>query len=207
MIGDKVKIFLEKFKEEITMEKIKLGSKPMIYPMPVTLVGADVAGKPNFMTIAFIGIVNMNPAMVAMGANPSHLTCKGIVENGTFSINLPSAKMLEVTDYVGLYSGEKKDKSGLFKVFRGMTKTAPMIEECPLNLECKLVKKLSPGGTDDIYIGEIMETYCGLEYMTDGKPDVEKMETFVFTMNDNRYFSLGTVIGKAWSEGKRFRVK
>jgi len=207
MIGNKVKIFLENFKEEITMEKIKLGSKPMIYPMPVTLIGADVAGKPNFMTIAFIGIVNMNPAMVAMGANPSHFTCRGIVENGTFSVNLPSAKMLEVTDYVGLNTGKKKDKSGLFKVFRGMTKTAPMIEECPLNLECKLVEKLSPGGTDDIYIGEIMETYCGQEYMTDGKPDVEKMGTFVFTMNDNRYFSLGKVIGKAWSEGKRFRIK
>jgi hypothetical protein len=69
------------------------------------------------------------------------------------------------------------------------------------------VEKLSPGGTDDIYIGEIMETYCGQEYMTDGKPDVEKMGTFVFTMNDNRYFSLGKVIGKAWSDGKRFRIK
>jgi flavin reductase (DIM6/NTAB) family NADH-FMN oxidoreductase RutF len=189
------------------MEKITLGSKPMIYPMPVTLVGADVAGKPNFMTIAFIGIVNMNPAMVAMGANPSHLTCKGIAENGTFSVNLPSAKMLEVTDYVGLYSGEKKDKSGLFKVFRGMTKTAPMIEECPLNLECTLIQKLSFGGTDDIYIGEIVQTFCGEEFMTSGKPDVEKMGTFVFTMNDNRYFSLGKAIGKAWSDGKKYKIK
>ncbi len=189
------------------MEKTKLGSMPMIYPMPVTLVGADVVGKPNFMTIAFIGIVNMNPAMVAMGANPSHLTCKGIVENGTFSVNLPSAKMLEVTDYVGLYSGQNKDKSGLFKVFRGVTKTAPMIEECPLNLECKLVQKLSFGGIDEIYIGEIVETYCGKEFMTDSKPDVEKMGTFVFTMNDNRYFSLGKAIGKAWNDGKRFKTK
>jgi flavin reductase (DIM6/NTAB) family NADH-FMN oxidoreductase RutF len=189
------------------MEKIKLGSRPMIYPMPVTLIGADIAGKPNFMTIAFIGIINMNPAMVSMGANPSHLTCKGIVKNGTFSVNLPSAKMLEVTDYVGLYSGEKKDKSELFKIFRGETKTAPMIEECPLNLECKLIQKLSFGGNDELYIGEVIETYCGQEFMTDGKPDIKKMGTFVFTMNDNRYFSIGKAIGKAWSDGKKFKTK
>jgi flavin reductase (DIM6/NTAB) family NADH-FMN oxidoreductase RutF len=189
------------------MEKKKLGSKPMIYPMPVTLVGADVAGKPNFMTIAFIGIINMNPAMVAMGANPSHLTCKGIVENKTFSINIPSSQMLEVTDYVGLNSGTKIDKAGLFTIFRGATRTAPMIEECPLNLECKLVQKLSLGGTDDLYIGEIVETYCSPECMTNGKPDVEKMGIFVLSMNDNRYFSLGKPIGKAWSDGKRYREK
>jgi flavin reductase (DIM6/NTAB) family NADH-FMN oxidoreductase RutF len=189
------------------MEKIKLGSKPMIYPMPITLVGADVAGKPNFMTIAFIGIVNMNPAMIAMGANPSHLTCKGIVENRTFSVNLPSVKMIELTDFVGLYSGEKTDKTKLFRIFRGMTKTAPMIEECSLNLECTLIQKLSLGGTDDIYIGEIVQTYCGEEFMTAGKPDVEKMGTFVFTMNDNRYFSLGKVVGKAWSDGKKYKIK
>jgi len=189
------------------MEKIKLGSKPMIYSMPITLVGADVAGKPNFMTIAFIGVVNMNPAMVAMGANPSHLTTKGITQNRTFSVNLPSGEMVEVTDYVGLFSGEKNDKSKLFTIFRGKTKTAPMIQECPLNLECRLLQKFSPGGTDDIYIGEILQAYCTEEYLTDGKPDVEKMGTFVFTMNDNRYFYLGKVIGKAWSDGKKYKTR
>jgi len=191
----------------IRMEKKKLGSKPMIYPMPVTLVGADVEGKPNFMTIAFINIINMNPAMVAMGASPSHHTCKGIRENKTFSINLPSKDMLEVTDYVGLTSGAKKNKAGLFSIFRGITKTAPMIEECPLNLECKLLQRLSLGGTDDLYIGEVVETYCEPKFLTNGKPDIKKMGTFVFSMNDNRYFSLGQLIGNAWSTGKTFITK
>ncbi len=186
------------------MEKKILGSKPMLYPMPVTLVGADVAGKPNFMTIAFIGIVNMNPAMVAMGANPGHVTTRGIIENETFSVNLPSKKMLEVTDYIGLFSGKTVDKSGLFTIFRGVTKTAPMISECPLNLECKLVQRLSLGGTDAVFIGEIVQVYCAEEFLTNGMPDVEKMQLFVLTMNDNRYFSLGKVIGKAWSDGKKF---
>lgn len=189
------------------MEKKTLGSRPMIYPMPITLVGADVAGKPNFMTIALIGVVNINPAMIAMGINPSHRTTQGITQNKTFSVNLPSKEMLKVTDYVGLFSGEKIDKSTLFTIFRGVSKTAPMIKECPLNLECRLLKKLSLGGTDEIYIGEVLQTYCAEEFLTDGKPDVEKMGTFVFTMNDNRYFSLGNVIGKAWSDGKTYKTQ
>jgi flavin reductase (DIM6/NTAB) family NADH-FMN oxidoreductase RutF len=187
--------------------KKRLGSKPMIYPMPVTLVGADVDGKPNFMTIAFIGIVNMNPAMVAMGANPSHVTTRGITKNRTFSINLPSQDMLKVVDYIGLFSGEQIDKSKLFKIFRGETKTAPMIEECPLNLECKLIRRFSFGGTDELFIGEVVQTYCGEEFFTQGKPDVEKMKTFVFSMNDNRYFSVGKQIGTAWSDGKQYNTK
>jgi flavin reductase (DIM6/NTAB) family NADH-FMN oxidoreductase RutF len=66
------------------------------------------------------------------------------------------------------------------------------------------VQKLSLGGTDEIFIGEIVQVYCAEEFLTNGNPDVEKMEVFVFSMNDNRYFSLGKMIGKAWSEGKRF---
>jgi flavin reductase (DIM6/NTAB) family NADH-FMN oxidoreductase RutF len=189
------------------MKKVTFGSKPMLYPMPVSLVGADIDGKPNFMTIAFIGIVNMNPAMIAMGANHSHLTSKGIAKNRTFSVNMPSKDMREITDFVGLYSGERIDKSRLFTVFRGITKTAPMIEECPLNLECKLLETFSLGGTDDIYLGEIVQTYCGEDFLIDGKPDIMKMGTFVFSMNDNRYFSLGKVIGKAWSDGKNYQPK
>lgn len=67
------------------------------------------------------------------------------------------------------------------------------------------MQKLTLGGIDDIYIGEIVETYCDPDCMVDGKPDVEKMGTFVFTMNDNRYFSLGKPIGKAWSDGKNYK--
>lgn len=174
--------------------------------MPVTIIGSDIDEKPNFMTIAFISIINMNPAMVAFGANPSHLTTEGILKNKTFSVNLPSTKMLEVTDYIGLNSGKKIDKSKLFNIFRGKTRTAPMIEECPLNLECKLIKKLALGGTDEMYIGEIVESYCEERFMTNGKPDVEKMGIYVFTMNDNRYFSLGKVLGNAWSVGKKYKI-
>ena len=187
------------------MNKKTLGNKSLIYPMPVTIVGADVEGKPNFMTIAFIGIVNINPGMVAFGSNRKHLTNKGIVANQTFSINIPSRDQLEITDYVGIYSGAKIDKSRLFDVFYGKLGNAPMIASCPLNLECRVTDVLERGGIDQIIVGEIVESYCEEKYLTAGNPDVEKMNPAVFTMYDNRYFAVGKYLGQAWSMGKDFK--
>jgi len=192
---------------EKRMNKTTLGSKSLLYPMPVTIVGADVDGKPNFLTIAYIGIVNANPGMVAFGSNRKHYTNKGILTNRTFSINIPSQDQLEITDYVGLYSGAKIDKSRLFAVFYGKLGNAPMIETCPLNLECRVTDVLDRGGIDTIIVGEIVESYCEPKYLTGGFPDVEKMKPAVFTTYDNRYFALGKYLGKAWSMGKKFRPK
>ena len=187
------------------MAKKELGNRPFLYPYPVTIVGAEVDGKPNYMTIAFIGIVNMNPGMIAFGAGRGKHTVKGVLENKVFSVNIPSEKMLAVTDFAGMYSGSKIDKTGLFEVFYGKLGKAPLIKECPLNLECRLVQVLDLGGNDQIFIGEIVETYVDEQCLTDGLPDVEKMRPMVFTMFDNRYFGLGSCLGKAWSAGKDYR--
>jgi flavin reductase (DIM6/NTAB) family NADH-FMN oxidoreductase RutF len=192
---------------EQPMNKMTLGNKSLLYPMPVTIVGADVEGKPNFLTIAFIGIVNANPGMVAFGSNRKHYTNKGILANRTFSVNVPSQDQLEITDYVGLYSGSNIDKSHLFEVFYGKLGNAPMIETCPLNLECRVADVLDRGGIDAIIVGEIIESYCEEKYLTGGNPDVEKIRPAVFSMYDNRYFALGKYLGKAWSMGKKFRPK
>ena len=189
------------------MNKKTLGNKSLIYPMPVTIVGADVEGKPNFLTVAFIGIVNAGPGMVALGSNRKHFTNKGILANRTFSINIPSQDQLEITDYIGLYSGAKVDKSHLFDVFYGKLGNAPMIASCPLNLECRVTDILERGGLDQIFIGEIVESYCEEKYLTDGTPDVAKMKPAVFTMYDNRYFAVGEYLGQAWSMGKSFKPK
>jgi flavin reductase (DIM6/NTAB) family NADH-FMN oxidoreductase RutF len=189
------------------MHKKTLGNKSLIYPMPVTIVGAGVKGKPNFLTVAFIGIVNASPGMVAFGSNRRHFTNTGILANRTFSVNIPSRDQLQITDYIGCYSGAKVDKSQLFEVFYGKLGNAPMIASCPLNLECRLTDVLERGGLDQIFIGEIVETYCEEKYLTDGTPDVTKMEPAVFTMYDNRYFGLGECLGQAWSIGKNFKPK
>lgn len=187
------------------MNKIEMGNKPMLYPYPVTILGANENGKPNFMALSFVGIVNINPGMVAMGIARNHVTPKGIKENMTFSINLPNKDMIEATDYVGIVSGEKVDKSGIFKVEYGKLKTAPMISSCPLSMECKVTDILDRGGVDDIIIAELVAVYCDESCLTNGNPDIEKLDPIVLSMFENRYFSIGDYLGKAWNIGKNYK--
>jgi flavin reductase (DIM6/NTAB) family NADH-FMN oxidoreductase RutF len=187
--------------------KKTLGNKSLLYPYPVTLVGATVNGKPTFLAISFIGIVNANPGMIAFGLGRKHYTNKGIFEHKTLSVNIPSEDMREVVDYVGIYSGEEVDKSHLFEVFYGKLHTAPMIRECPLNMECKVIDILDHGGMDYIILSEIIESYIDDKYLTDGTPDIKKMKPALLSMYENKYFGIGNYLGKAWSIGKEFDPK
>jgi flavin reductase (DIM6/NTAB) family NADH-FMN oxidoreductase RutF len=180
--------------------KVKLGVKNCLYPMPTVLVGAVVDGKPNFATIAHVGIMEI--ASVSLGMNKEHFTNKGIKENKTFSINIPSAKMVVETDYCGLNSGRNEDKTKLFKTFYGVLRTAPMIEECAINMECELVKTVD-FPRHDVFVGRIAETYCDESVITEGVVDVSKVQPILFVMNDRSYWSIGSKIGKAWSIGEK----
>jgi flavin reductase (DIM6/NTAB) family NADH-FMN oxidoreductase RutF len=188
------------------MEKEEIGAKCYFYPMPTTLVGANVRGKPNYLTVAYCGMVNVYPPLISVSLNKQHYTNPGIKENKTFSVNIPSAEMAKVTDYCGLVSGSKVDKSELFETFYGKLKTAPMIKECPLNLESKLIKTLELP-IDEVFIGEIVAAYSEERYLTDGRPDIKKIDPIVFSTNDKNYWKVGELIGQAWNIGKNFKPK
>ncbi|MDD1681916.1 MAG: flavin reductase family protein [Methanoregula sp.] len=183
------------------MDKIPVGPNFFI-PMPVVLVGTQVAGKANFMTVGWCARANANPPMIACGIGNHHYTPKGMKESKTFSVNIPSSDLLEKTDYCGLVSGEKTDKSKVFEVFYGSLKTAPMIRECPVSLECRLVQ-IVPLPTNSLYIGEIMEVYADGRVIKDKKPDFPGIDPLFLTMPDNRYWTLGKYAGNAWSAGKK----
>jgi len=131
---------------------------------------------------------------------------RGIEENKTFSINFPSAEMMEKTDYCGLVSGKDTDKAALFDVYYGELKTAPMINECPLSLECRLVTTVT-NPTNNFYIGEIIASYTEEKYLTDDKPDIKKINPLLLTMPDNCYWTIGECAGNAWSCGKKLIKK
>ena len=80
-----------------------------------------------------------------------------------------------------------------------------MIKEVPLNLECRLAKVLDLGGMNEVFIGEIIETYVDESVLTDGLPDIKKIKPIVFSMHDRNYWRVGEHLGKAWSVGKNFR--
>ena len=192
------------------MTKNKIRPGVYLYPMPVSIIGTNVKGKPNFMALAWVNIVEYKPPLFAISSYETHNTNIGIKENGTFSVNIPSEGMVEVTDYVGLVSGKTVDKSEVFEVFYGELETAPMIMHAPINLECKVVKTINTTEFTDadkgheIFIGRVINAYADDYYLTNGRPDITKLKPFVYSI-DNKYWKIGEYLGKAFSIGKDYK--
>ncbi len=178
---------------------MKIGAKNCLYPLPTTLVGALVNGKPNYITIAHVGI--MDPGSVSLGMGKRHYTNAGIRATGTFSVNLPSVRMVKETDYCGLVSGRTDEKAARFNTFYGKLKTAPMIVECSINMECELMKTVD-FPSHDVFVGKIVATYCDESVLTDGVVDFGKVQPILFVMNDRSYWRLGRKFADAWEIGK-----
>lgn len=182
-----------------------IGPVNALYPMPTTLVGAVVDGKPNFLAVAHVGILNHGtPQYLSIGLGKVHYSNAGIHANKAFSICLPSEALMVETDYCGIMTGRKTDKAALFDVFYGRLKTAPMIRQCPVNMELKLHDVLD-FTTHDIFIGELVETYADDGVMEAGKIDVARLRPLLFDMASKRYWSLGPSLGNCWSVGKSLK--
>ena len=184
------------------MSKVALGPKTLIYPMPSFLVGANVDDKPNFMTVAWSGIVNSRPPMISVSLQHHRYTYRGVKQNLAFSVNVPSVDLLKETDYCGIRSGSEADKVEVcqFKVFYGKLSTAPLIEQCLVNLECKVVHILDLG-THLLVVGSIEETYVSESCLIDGKPDVDKIKPLIYIEPTRQYRDFGGVVGKAYKVG------
>jgi flavin reductase (DIM6/NTAB) family NADH-FMN oxidoreductase RutF len=184
--------------------KAKFNYPPFV--MPVSLVGANISGKPNFEAIAWFNLVDYQPNLIGVSSEKSHYTNKGIRENKTFSVNIPSAGMAAATDFCGLYSGSKVDKSKAFDVFYGELKTAPMISECPVNVECRLSQTLELLH-GEVFIGEIVGVYMEDKYLTDNKPDIRKIDPLLFEGTLGSYWKVGEQIARAFGIGKDYKPK
>lgn len=182
------------------MKKIKISNQVSI-PMPVTIVGTKVKGKANFMAVGWISRVNYMPAMIGIGIYKNRYTSIGIMQNKTFSVCIPSVDLVKETDYCGIVSGKKYDKTKVFDVFYGKTKTAPMIKECPVNIECKLFKTVDLPDSY-LFIGKVIAAYADKKYLTSGKLDIKNINPIFLTEPENNYWVLGKAIAKAYSVGK-----
>lgn len=191
------------------MKKTVLGPMTLLYPKPALLIGAVVDGKPNFMTAAWAGIANRTPPMLSVAVRRERYTYRGIEENRAFSVNIPSEDLVAETDYCGLVSGTKHDKTAVcgFKVFFGKLKTAPLIEQCPVNLECRLEHKIDLE-THVLCIGRIEEVHVDDDCLTDGKPDVRKVRPLMFASGvEYAYFRLGERLAPGYEVGKSLTAK
>ncbi|HSB34959.1 MAG TPA: flavin reductase family protein [Nitrospirota bacterium] len=188
------------------MAKIIVDKNLFCLPWTQTLLGSHVNGKVNFMALDWLTRVNYQPAMIGICVSTGHATNGGIRTSGEFSVNVPSADMVTITDYCGITSAKSSDKSSLFEVFYGELKAAPLIANCPLNIECKLIQAVDLP-TNTFFIGEIRNIYSEVRFMTDGKPDPKKMRPFLLTMPDNRFWALGEQVGNAWKDGLKFKER
>jgi flavin reductase (DIM6/NTAB) family NADH-FMN oxidoreductase RutF len=185
------------------MSKSKIDNN-ISFPMPVTLVGTVIQGKVNFMTVAWASRVNYQPPKVGVAVNKGHATAQGILTNKTFSVCLTNRDLMIKTDYCGITSGKAVDKSKLFTVFYGDIKSAPMIEECPLCMECVLTETVE-GESNYFFIGEIKGVYVDDSCLQDGNIDPVKADYLLLTMPDKHYWSLGEKLGEAWKVGKKYQ--
>ncbi|MDR2700175.1 MAG: flavin reductase family protein [Nitrososphaerota archaeon] len=183
------------------MEKIALGKNGMMFPVPLGIVGVNVTdNQPNFTTVSSIATASLDPPMVSFSLNKVRFSNKFIIEKKTFSLNFPSANIVNKVDYCGLVSGENVDKSTLFQVFYGSLSDAPMIKECPLCMECRLVAVIDLP-KNELFIGQIVATYSEQKYLTNGKLDTEKLGLCTLNFADSSYRLPGTIVGKAFCDG------
>jgi flavin reductase (DIM6/NTAB) family NADH-FMN oxidoreductase RutF len=190
--------------------KKSLGAKTILYPTPIMLVGTyDASGRPNIMTAAWGGICCSSPPCVAVSLRKATYTYGNLVQQGGFTINIPSDKYAVQADYCGMVSGKKADKfaeTGLTPV-RSALVNAPYIEELPLVLECKLVHQIELG-LHTLFVGEILDVKANEDVLDDkGVPDVEKLRPFFYAPEANAYYGTGKRLGDAFSIGQAVRKK
>ncbi|MBN2239795.1 MAG: flavin reductase family protein [Dehalococcoidales bacterium] len=166
---------------------------------PSVIVGAVVDGKANYITLGQCSGLSMNPPMMYISINKAHYTNKGIKEAGYFSINIPNDKVVQKMDYVGVVSVRDTDKSDVFKIFYGSVDKAPMIEECPVNILCEVAQVVDLENYD-VFFGNIVETYVNDDCLTDGKPDMKKVNQVI--LSGGKYCYVGEECGTAFSDGR-----
>jgi flavin reductase (DIM6/NTAB) family NADH-FMN oxidoreductase RutF len=166
----------------------------ILSPLPIALVGAMVDGKPNYLVIGYISPFNFGKH-VFFSLFKKRYTRLGIQENMTFSVNIPTVSLLKETQVCGSKSGRDYDKSKLFDTFFGELKTAPLIRECPLNMECEVTEILDYDPNEGI-IGRVVQSYVDSDLVSDGKVDMRNVQAFVWaTVGDFNYYQLGNRVG------------
>jgi len=177
---------------------MKLQKKPYtaLFPCPVVLVTCvDSEGKPNIITLAWVGTVCSEPPIIALGIRPTRYSHKLIKETKQFVVNIPPAKLLHETDYCGVTSGRNVDKFSEAKLTAEKADKVkpPLIRECPVNLEC-LLKDVIPLGAHDMFLGEIVQVHIDEDILDEnGNIDFSKADPFVFNVGE--YWSINKKIG------------
>ncbi|MBQ2911918.1 MAG: flavin reductase family protein [Clostridia bacterium] len=177
------------------------GAKPILYPQPVFIIAAyDENGKANAMNAAWGGVADANKIMICI--SPGHKTTKNILLKKEFTVSMGTADQVVACDYVGMASGndvpDKMEKAG-FHTTKAEFVDAPVIDELPMALECKL---LSYDTEEHILIAEVVNVNAEESILGEnGKIDVAKLRPIVFDAPGSAYCVVGEKVGNAFKDG------
>lgn len=183
--------------------KKDLGVKPFLFPMPVLMIATyGENDKVDVMNMAWGGICAEN--MVALNIGEDHKTTENIKKRGAFTLSIADIDHIEAADYFGIASGnnvpDKFERSGLHAV-KSSRMDAPIVEEFPLTLECK-VAELQSGDFGFRVLGEIVNVVADEKILNEkGQVDPTKLNAFCFDQFQNGYYRIGEKVGQAWNTG------
>jgi flavin reductase (DIM6/NTAB) family NADH-FMN oxidoreductase RutF len=181
------------------------GAKTWAYPMPVFIVAAyDKDGKANAMNAAWGGISEENQISVCLSAE--HKTTLNIKESGAFTVSMATAKTTVPCDYIGIVSGnDEPDKMKIagFHTKKSEFVNAPIIEELPMAIECRLISYDDESCT---LIGEIVNISADESILDEkGKISPDKLEPIIYDPVNHTYRKIGEVVGYAFKDGLKLR--
>lgn len=181
----------------------------MLYPLPAVMVStADKAGNSNILTIAWTGTVCTNPPMAYISVRPERYSYHMIRESGEFVINLTTKKLARAADYCGVRSGKDVDKWKECHLTRGTATTlkyAPVIEESPVQIECR-VKSIQELGSHHMFLAEVTAVQVDESYM-DAKGKFDLNRTGLIAYSHGEYLDLGKKLGTFGYSVRKKRIK
>lgn len=169
----------------------------MLYPLPAVMVSVgDKQGNTNIITIAWTGTICSDPAMLYISVRPERYSYQMIKETGEFVVNLTTEDLAYATDFCGVRSGRDVDKWKEMKLTKGASNElsyAPIIEECPVNIECK-VEEIKELGTHHMFIAKVVSVQVDEKFMNEnGKFCLN--DTGLMAYSHGEYRTLGEGIG------------
>jgi len=171
-------------------KKVELSPRTLMMPLPAALVTCDDGGsKPNIIAISWIGIVCSEPPMLSISIRKNRHSYAIVKKAGEFVVNLTSEDNLKAVDFCGTKSGRDYDKfkeTNLTAV-KGKVVKSPLLDECPINLECR-VKQSYLLGSHEMFIAEIVAVHIGEEYLDEkGRPDIDKIKPLAYCTGASEY--------------------
>ena len=190
--------------------KTSFGPQKILFPMPTTLVVTGNMDNANIVTIAWVSLLTSAPPTLGISVGTRGYSGDEILKNRNFSVNIASVDIMMEADFCGITSGSEIDK---FKE-TGLTKlpsnhiSSPIIKECPLNIECKLVSSTIVGRTNH-FIGEILEVHMDTDKLRDvenpGSFIAEACNPLIYIGGAREYRKLGKKVGDAYTIGKKLK--